>query len=246
MLDIPDNRLRIIKFACMIAMLSLASCAGNGDTTIVLPENEPEISSITANPNPSGSTPGASIPTYVIPKSIQTEIKAHSKIYEGSTPPDIQGCYLISPMKMTYSNIPSDSVGTTFTPMTICFFASSRTNIYSYTEIEGTSSGSSDSVHVIGSGNNFTAYFTASGYSSDIYNTHAVIISGTKVSTGIRDISYTFTMVSKGADPTPLLVPVGSIRTAGDSDRLAENASQASARSTAKSPPTRSASFFAR
>lgn len=243
-LHIPGNIKVVFAVGCLAASPCLLSCAGEGDTTIVLPENELEVSSVTTRTSPTGSTPGTSIPTSVIPKTIQTEIKAHSKIYEGSSPPNIQGCYLIDPMKMTYSNIPGDSIGLTFIPMTICFYASSRTNIYLYTEFEGDSHGSSDSVHVIGSGNNFTAYFTASGYSSAIYNTHAVVISGTKITAGIRDISYTFTMLSKDSDPTPLLVDVGAIRTAGDSDRLAENTNQSAGRRATPTSKIQSTSFL--
>ena len=211
-MDMSPRMFRPVRLLTLAVLgsIALTSCSGEGSDTIVLSTTSP-------------SSPNAVIPDAVIPSYIQSELKEHSTINEGSNPPNIAGCYLISPMKLMYSNIHSDSIGKVYTPMTVCFTKKNGTNLYSYTETEGNQSGASDSVHVIGKGSDFTAYFTTTGISSGVANKEAIIISGTKNSDGIRNLEYSFTMLSKDPDLSGKLVDVGAIRSFFDGDRLSSS-----------------------
>lgn len=218
---IPGFHIRSSRFVSLALACFAAGCAERGDDTLVFP-NGSAASDASAEPAPAPAVqPTTTIPTTTIPASIQSEIREHVTLYEGGSPPNIEGCYLISPEQLSYSNIASDNIGWSPSPTTLCFQRKLGNYLYSYREVEGTKRDSSDSVHVIGSGNTFTAYLTTTGISSDIATKMAVVIAGIKTDAGIRSISYTFTMLSKGADPNERLVKVGAIRSFIDGDGLA-------------------------
>ena len=183
------------------------ACTSNGSDTVIVP-----------------SAPASTIIAAAIPDSIQTKMENYIPIYEGSTPPVITGTYVISPEKLVYA---TDDISTltSFNDTYIRFSdQNTTTNRAVYDERQGTSTAHSDDVLVIGSGNNFTAYFVSTGTSSGIYVKTTTVISGTKTTSGISGLRYAFVMVDKGADPNDTLVAVGTFRVFKDNDGLAANA----------------------
>lgn len=89
---------------------------------------------------------------------------------------------------------------------------------------KGTTFEKGDGSFISGEDGNFTVYFNTVGETDDIYTKTALVISGTKTSSGIRDLKYAFVMVEKGPDPNHELMEEGIFRVFKDSDGLAVNA----------------------
>ncbi|MDR0517479.1 MAG: hypothetical protein LBH25_10595 [Fibromonadaceae bacterium] len=95
-----------------------------------------------------------------------------------------------------------------------------------YREKQGTGQSASDNVtvEIVGSNNNFTAYFVTDGIDNNgIRTKQSVVISGTLTSSGISNFHYVFVMLEKGPDPQNKIVPVDTYRTFKDGDGLAKN-----------------------
>lgn len=199
---------KIHLILCLPVLLLFPSCIEEGDDTLVLPKG---IKMIPIED--------------VIPEDILVQLKSHMPIYSGTTPPDIVGAYLVNPAELVFSSDGNLDSGHFFTDL--YFRLSSQndeTNILTYEEKQGdSSSATSDEVSVVGTGDSFTAYFISSGYAREIYNKDATIISGTKTTSGIKNFSYAFVVLEKGADPDNSLVEVGTYRIIKDGNGLASN-----------------------
>lgn len=147
-------------------------------------------------------------------------------IYDGDTPPNIEGCYLISTHVLDNSTLPYDYPGDTFTDMYIRFSNQDMiNNTVNYESLqfggEGTAYDYSLDSYVTGSGNNFTVFFNTYGYYDDGVTTYKMgyAFSGTVSENGIVNLYDGFYMQDKN-DPNNLLVPVGTIRVFKDSDGM--------------------------
>ena len=98
-------------------------------------------------------------------------------------------------------------------------------NTIDYAEVatSGTAESTGKGAFISGSGNNFTAYFNTEGTSNGIYQKTALVISGTKSSTGIKNLYYAFILVEKGYDPDGILMDEGYFRVFKDEDGLSVN-----------------------
>jgi len=144
--------------------------------------------------------------------------------YEGTTPPIITGTYVISPEKLVYTT-DNLSLSTSFVDNYIRFSNQNTViNRAVYDKKQGSDMAHSDSVLVIGSGNNFTAYFVATGISYGVYTKTTTVISGTVTVSGISGLHYAFVMADKGADPKDSVAAIGTFRVFKDNDGLAANA----------------------
>jgi hypothetical protein len=185
-----------------------SSCLKNADETIVLPEVK------YAKPI-----------NEVVPIAIQEKLKVYMPINTGTTPPDIEGTYLINPDALVYTSDGQFSVGYVFTDETIMFSGQNNvTNIITYKDKQGNSSQSSDDVSVSGTGDNFTAYFNTEGEYDDKVTTFktATIISGTISPSGIKNLTSAFVMLEKN-DPNKILMAVNDYRIFKDGNGLASN-----------------------
>jgi hypothetical protein len=200
-----------MKFICkcllVMSFFIFYACTSDGTDTIIVP-----------------SMPSATISTAAIPDSIQEKMENYIPIYEGTTPPNIEGSYVISPVKLVYAAA-DDNPPSAFTDLYIRFSnQNTATNRAVYDEKQGTAMAHSDSVLIIGSGNQFSAYFVSTGTSYGIYVKTTTVISGTVTASGISGLRYAFVMADKGADPKDSVVAVGTFRVFKDNDGLAANA----------------------
>lgn len=164
----------------------------------------------------------------VVPPEIQARIEQHMPIYNGGTPPNVMGTYLVNPTTMIHSSIPGDmDVDYDFADMYLRFYNQNTTdNTLDYDEKQGTgSSATGKGVFISGSGKNFTVFFNTTGVTSGISTKEATVISGTITSGGISNYRYAFVMLEKGSDPKGLLVDVGTLRVFKDGNELASIAS---------------------
>lgn len=206
------KKAKILIWLCLPIMMS--SCLTEGNYTVILP------------PNGNAVVVEATIKEEVIPVSMQQNLELYMPIYEGTTPPIVNGVYLFSPFESVYSSDGQYSDGYVIDDFKIMFSdQNSATQLLSYygSYEDDNSYESSDKVSIIGSGNNFTAYFVATGVNAGISFKTATLISGTVSTTGIKNIYYAFVMLEKGDDPNYDLMDVNVYRVFYDSDGLAEN-----------------------
>jgi len=196
--------LSLVVFATLFS-----GCMSSGSETIVLPEQE------------SSGTEGK-VPSSIIPDAIRGTFETSMPIYSGTSPPDISGQYRANSLKLTGSSISGDKLSA-IADLYLAFVKKSNGKL-SYREKQADGESGSDDVvvEVVGSNNNFTAYFEADGVSAGIRTKMSTVISGTFTSSGISNFSYGFVMLEKGYDPNNDLVPVNTYRTFKDGDGLAE------------------------
>lgn len=169
---------------------------------------------------------GGSIEDVVPPETLD-EIEEYMPIYNGDNPPIVEGAYYIDPFVAVYCEdygsggyAPGAQVNST----TIRFYDQNTTfNTLQYSSYATNSSEEGSGAFISGSENNFTAYFNTVGTSSGISTKTALVISGTKTSSGIKNLYYAFVMVEKGEDPSGELMEEGVFRIFKDEDGLSVN-----------------------
>lgn len=162
----------------------------------------------------------------VVPTEIQDSIGEWITIYRGTTPPNIEGCYVMDEPQVVHcqdvGNGGYADGATGFNDMYIKFSnQDTKNNTLDYNEKEGTAESSGKGAFISGSGNYFTAYFDTEGKTSGIYVKTALVISGEKTSSGIKNLRYAFIMVDKGSDPNNVIMKKGVYRIFRDKDELA-------------------------
>lgn len=197
-------------------------------------ENNTRSLSYTGGINPWGEEPRIET---VVPPTILDKMKPYITVYEGINPPNINGCFIIDPMCAVYCEDqgnggynPGDKVISTLVK-----FSNQNNNKLTLDYVDRAINGQSDiaghGAYISGSGNNFTAFFNTEGTMSEIPVRTALVISGTKNSTGISNIRYAFVMVDKGSDPENKLMKEGVFRVFKDVDGLAQNANWSTTKS---------------
>lgn len=167
----------------------------------------------------------------VVPEWLLEMMEPYIPIYEGDNPPIIEGTYLLSPQKLFYDSSKQYSSGKIFADNYLFFTDQDEVeDTINFVGFEVNSHGDiisekyGEGAFISGEGNDFSIFFNTAGehYYNDgySYSNEALIVSGTKTSTGIRDIYYAFAMVDK-YDPYNHLMPIGAFRVFIDGDGIA-------------------------
>lgn len=164
----------------------------------------------------------------VVPEEIQEKMKDYMPIYTGVNPPNVEGVYFMDPCETVYCEDAGNGgyeTGQVISSAYIQFMNQNFTdNTLDYKDMEpGFSVKTGKGAFISGSGNHFTAFFNTTGTSHDIPIKTALLVSGTKTSSGISDLYYAFVMVEKGSDPDNELMEEGVFRVFKDQDGLAVN-----------------------
>lgn len=164
----------------------------------------------------------------IVPKDIQDKMEPYIPIYKGATPPNIEGTIFVDPLEAVFcedyaNNSGGYAPGTIVNSMYLRF--SNQNPIYNTIDIDevsvsGSQTATGTGAFISGTGNNFTAFFNTSGVSSGISTRTALVVSGTKTSTGISNLKYAFVMVEKGSDPNHVLMEEGVFRVFQDQDGM--------------------------
>ena len=162
-----------------------------------------------------------------VPNSLLLTFGNHGMVlYEGSSPPSINGRFLISPKMLVTSSLPNDVEKSTYGNLEI-----SLTNLNNALKMESKqfdmlgnllSQDVSSCIKVVGRENNFTIYADVNGLSNAINYKNYIVISGKLTATGIENLYYSLYVVSKGSDPQEFLLPAKNWRIYKDSDGLAK------------------------
>lgn len=166
----------------------------------------------------------------VVPPTIQDKMKPYITVHNGKTPPNIEGVYYIDPMSTVFCEdykdghgyAPGDIVNSIYLRFT------KQDNSKLSVEYEAKNANSTDTstgtgAFISGSNNDFTVYLNTTGISDGITYKTALVISGTKTTSGISGLRYAFVMVEKGADPNSTMMKTGFFRVFDDKDGLAVN-----------------------
>lgn len=163
----------------------------------------------------------------VVPSDILVKLDDYITIYNGVNPPNVEGTYFMDPCITVYCE---DYVGgDSYYPgyeVASCYIEFSNQNTkkntldYYEESTTGNSVAEGKGAFISGSGNNFTAFFNTVGEAYDIYIKEALVISGTKTSSGIKNLHYAFVMVEKGPDPDGILMNEGVFRVFKDGDGM--------------------------
>lgn len=167
--------------------------------------------------------------TQQIPQEYLEKMSAHMPIYSGSTPPTIDGVFVMSPLVLGYS---SDGYTTSgyFADTYIRFRNQNFTkNTIQYQDKEGVNAGDETEMVVLGQGDNFTVFAVVPGYQSTTNVSYklATIVSGTMTESGIKDCYRAIVMVDKD-DPENKVMKVGTYRIFKDEDGLSSPTSWSS------------------
>lgn len=166
----------------------------------------------------------------IIEPELLDEMEKYIPIYRGKNPPLVEGTYFIDPFETVYCE---DEGHGGYDPGTIVnskYFRLSNQNNktltldYEDTNASGTSYSIGKGSFICGEGSMFTVYFDTEGESQSIYTRTALVISGEKTDSGIKNLKYAFVMVEKGDDPDGKLMDEGVYRVFQDEDGLAVNA----------------------
>ena len=186
----------------------------------------------------------------VVPPEILDQMDPYMNIYRGSNPPNVEGTYLIDPFVTVYCQdyghggyAPGDQVNSIY----IGFFNQDTQKLtldFKSESVSNTSYEKGDGSFIAGDGSNFTVYFNTVGQTSNISTKTALVISGTKTSSGIRNLEYAFVMVEKGDDPNHKLMEEGVFRVFKDKDGLAANASHSFSFAPAQAPASETLSLW--
>jgi len=158
----------------------------------------------------------------LVPDSLlQAIIDLGMPINEGKTPPTIENIYLASPFELVASNRAGDVVGKLFSDLKIEFTNQDNDQLtLTVNYVNGPEKGEGLGSFMSGSGNNFSVFVEQvsyiSGYRADLVQ----IISGTKTSSGIKDLYYSLFMINNYDNPGEVWIANGEGRIVYDSDGL--------------------------
>jgi hypothetical protein len=177
----------------------------------------------------------------VIPAKYRTLLEKYIPIYDGVNPPNVEGIYLKSPNILVFDSENDYEAGRKFVDMYYQLSGQNMTNnTINDKEVaaDGNTDASGSGAFISGSDNNFTIFFNQVGTSQGVYTKKALIISGTKTSTGIKNFHTAWVMIEKGDDPDDKIVSAGAYRVFKDGDGEASKVN-----SLPSSAPTRSQSI---
>lgn len=164
----------------------------------------------------------------IVPPTVLAEMKPYITIYEGNTPPNIEGSFFVDPQETVFCQDSCFAPGYIVISNYIKFSNqnnTSRTLDYmekNNSEGEDASSAVGSGAFITGNNNNFTVYMNTEGTIRGIRYKMAIVISGTKTSLGISNLQYAFLVVEKWDDPdNTIIVKENIFRIFKDKDGLA-------------------------
>lgn len=159
---------------------------------------------------------GVKIPEAVLSAAEQDALSDYMPIYEGGTPPNIEGDWLASPMTLTFA---SDNYAGDFYDLHWRVEKQNGRNLAKYKEWQNTASALGKEAHIIGEGDNFTMYTIeqseneARGWSCE----QVTIISGTRTGDAVEGYYYAVVMRNK-TDERGVIIEPDSYRVFTDGD----------------------------
>lgn len=155
----------------------------------------------------------------VLPQEYIDLMSPYIPIYEGNTPPDIEGIWLVAPNELYYESMGGSRDDYNFADDHIWFYNQTSANTLSMQSTQNLGDLSiAEGVFVSGSGNNFTVYFNEyTSYTDGSWLVKATLISGTKSGNYIKNLRNAF-IILDDYDPNDRFMDVGDFRVLEDAD----------------------------
>jgi len=169
--------------------------------------------------------------THEIPQEYLSKMSAYMPLYSGNTPPTIEGVWNMSPCVLVYDSKGAYNPGHKFTDVVVELSdQSSSQNTLTYRDeyvstADGSIVGTSNKVEaqIVGSGSHFTFFVISTNTETDgSWMKQASLYSGTKTSSGIKDLYNGFVVLDK-YDPNGHLMGIGEFRIINDQDGLSQS-----------------------
>lgn len=153
----------------------------------------------------------------LVPQSMIDSLRARGvNINSGTTPPIVNGVYLMTPDSCTYDNSPGNYTGTIFTDYKFRFSGQDNAAFTVIVEQKalpsGTLSSTPVSVYISGSGNKFSIFVLRTVSPGGIQVQQFNILSGTLTAGGIQNLQNSLYVRSKGSDPGNTYPAAGTVR----------------------------------
>lgn len=154
------------------------------------------------------------------------EIDPHMPLYDGDNPPFVEGAFRVKPFVTVYCEDEGRggfTPGTVVAPIVIRFSNQDRVNnTVDFDRYGGNTFEHGTGAFIRGEGDNFTVFFNTEGGDGTVRFKKALVISGTMVPEGIKDLYYSFIMVEKENDTHHRYMDAGVFRVFYDSDHISE------------------------
>lgn len=158
----------------------------------------------------------------LIPDSILNKMKTLGMpIYNGSTPPDIQRIYLVTPFGLAATNIPNDrTIGSLFADYSVKFYSQDNGKLSVKVDYKnGPESGTGLGSIISGSDSMFTVAAKITGLHNNSDSASLVqVISGTLTSGAIHNIRVAFFMLNNYGNASGYWIQSGQGRILNDVD----------------------------
>lgn len=192
--------IRVILLCCIgVANILFVGCLKDDPATIALPTKIGEI------------------PASVIPQEMQEQLAKHMHLYNGTNPPNIEGCYRVSPFTPIYAS--DGYADDSFHDMILDVKTQSERSLIEFSDQQQSATIQTSSARILGQDPYFTLYdqvlVTDTERGFLYYAT--IVISGTASSGGIKDLQYAIIM-GKQAGYSWQLASTGSWRVFCDGD----------------------------
>lgn len=155
----------------------------------------------------------------IIPQEYIDLMSPYIPIYEGNTPPDIEGVWLVSPNELYYDSMGGTRDDYNFADDYLWFYEQKSDNTLSMMSTQNLGDLSvAEGVFISGTGSNFTIYFNEySTFDDGAWLVKATLISGTKSGSRITNLRNAF-IILDDYDPNDHYMNVGDFRVLEDAD----------------------------
>lgn len=165
------------------------------------------------------------ISNIITPEKIQEIKDSGFEVYEGNTPPNIEGIYVSSPHILMRPHVGDYYRQGHRWPDARYRITAQRNGIgtLDFKSMDGSENASGNSICITGSGNKFTIYSKMGGTTNGVPIQTAVVFSGEVTNEGIKNLKSSYILTWKQGDTSDSKVmPVGQWRISGDKDGLSE------------------------
>lgn len=163
----------------------------------------------------------------IVPADILNAISEQMPLYEGETPPMLEGSYVFSPCQILYSSFQSSLIDS-LPNYNFKLSLQKKENKNSFIKFVGDNSimriDSCENACLVGENQHFTTYYFVKGqhYTGVRYKA-VLILSGTKKEEGFVDCYLGIVLLDKSANTSDtILMPKGSFRIINDGDAIVE------------------------
>ena len=165
------------------------------------------------------------VPTSVLPTSLESAVTQYITIYSGDNPPRFDGQFVSSPHVLIHSTI-ADDIDSVYNDRYIAFYKNNElVDFYGKQwddEKQEFYHEAFRKLYILGTGEAFSCYYITEGYPNGMYAKQSTVFSGkwNESYHGLKDFQVAVMLLETSGNPN--LAPVNSFRVLGDGNGLAD------------------------